>query len=151
MVEPEKARIEAPATQEGTLEADILKASQTVRPEEPVKMEFMEDHLPAIEPVEQKAFFEAVEPLKEVFYEPDIHVESAVAKVSEKAEERLKEGISARVEGRMEVHRDEVREIVAKMAREIIQEVAWEVVPDLAEEIIRAEIDRIKQALTRLR
>ncbi|MEK7773239.1 MAG: response regulator, partial [Deltaproteobacteria bacterium] len=133
--EPEKARIEAPAAQEGTLEADILKASQAAMPEEPLKMEFLEDHLPA------------VEPLKEAFYEPDIHVERVVAEVSEKAEERLKEEISGMAEGRMEVPREEVRGIVAKMAREIIQEVAWEVVPDLAEEIIRAEIDRIKQAL----
>lgn len=141
LMEPEKALMEAPATPEAFYEME---------PEEPEKMEAIEERLPPAEHAEPGVSFEAVEPLKEVVYEPEPPLEGVVAEVSERVEERLKEEAAGRFEGRMEVPREEVREIVAKMAREIIQEVAWEVVPDLAEEIIRAEIDRIKQALLKL-
>lgn len=141
LIEPEKAPMEAPAEQ---------AVPYGIEPEEPERMEVIEEPLQAVEHAEPKVSFEAVEPLKEVVYEPEPHMEGVVAEVSERAGERLMEEAAGRLEGRMEVPREEVREIVAKMAREIIQEVAWEVVPDLAEEIIRAEIDRIKQALLKL-
>lgn len=138
---PEKAWMEAPVEQ---------AAPHEIKPEEPEKMESIEGPPQAVEHVEPKVSFEAVEPLKEVVYEPEPHARRVAAEISERAEERLIEEAAARLEGRIEVPREEVREVVAKMAREIIQEVAWEVVPDLAEEIIRAEIDRIKHALLKL-
>lgn len=139
LVEPETARVEAP-TQEQAPPREI----------EPERIEFIDEPLPAVERMEPTVSFEAIEPVKEAVYEPEPHLEGVAAEISERAEAGLIEEAASRLEGRIEVPREEVREIIAKMAREIIQEVAWEVVPDLAEEIIRAEIDRIKQALLKL-
>jgi hypothetical protein len=36
--------------------------------------------------------------------------------------------------------------LIAELARKTLEEVAWEVIPDLAEAMIRAEIERVRQA-----
>lgn len=44
---------------------------------------------------------------------------------------------------------DQLRDILSQVSREIIEKIVWEVVPDLAESIIRDEIRKIKEGLTK--
>jgi hypothetical protein len=51
--------------------------------------------------------------------------------------------VSSRVEAAV---RQILEPIVGDLARTMIESVAWEVIPDLAEAMIRAEIERVRQA-----
>jgi CheY-like chemotaxis protein len=71
-------------------------------------------------------------------------IEEAAARVAE----RVKEAPVMTAEG-LGVSREEAEEIVKRVAREVVEEIAWEVIPELAEDLIMAEIARVKGALAR--
>ncbi len=99
---------------------------------------------PAVE--QPSRFDEAIEA-------PDIF-EPAPAAYSAPVAARIEEAVVEKATERLQsiqVPREELEEAVRKAVREIVQEIAWEVVPELAEELIMAEISKVKEALTRLK
>lgn len=49
------------------------------------------------------------------------------------------------------IPKDKLEEVIRVVSREIIENIAWEVVPDLAETLIKEEIRKIKEAITKIK
>lgn len=113
---------------------------------EPAREEPIEAfELPSEEPAEESRFIEPT-PIREVFKPASEIVERGAGRV----EEMAKEAVSSRPET-ISLPKEEVAQIVSKIAREVVERIAWEVVPELAEELIKTEINRVKEALTKLK
>lgn len=78
----------------------------------------------------------------------DGQVARIVEGVTQRAEQRVREEISATL-NRLTPPREAVEDIIRKTAREVVEKVVWEVIPEMAENLIKAEIARFKEALTR--
>ena len=109
------------------------------KPEVP-KPDIVEEPKAAPEPVET---FELPELELEV-EEPPMSpvVEAAVEKAAAKATEE----VAARIPDAGSMDKEQIEEIVKKVAREVIEKIAWDVVPELAQERIDAEINRFRKA-----
>lgn len=73
----------------------------------------------------------------------------AIENTAARVERSLKDDLGAKLEKSVAVPKEEVAEIVRRVAKEVIEGVAWEVIPELAEELIKAEINRVKEAIIR--
>ncbi len=76
-------------------------------------------------------------------------ISRAIENTAAKVERSLKDDLGAKLEKSVAIPKEEVAEIVRRVAKEVIEEVAWEVIPELAEELIKAEINRVKEAIIR--
>jgi CheY-like chemotaxis protein len=74
-----------------------------------------------------------------------------VDEVAGRAGEKIKEDLSGRLPAGLALPKEQLEEIVQKVAREVIEEIAWEVVPELAEDLIKAEINKFKESISRLK
>ncbi len=74
-----------------------------------------------------------------------------IDKAVESAAKSIKEDLVSRINAGGFIPRDELKAIVEGISRAVVEEVAWEVIPELAEEMIRAEIAKIKEAISRLK
>lgn len=76
-----------------------------------------------------------------------------IEEVADRAGVKIQEDVSAKLDPRIgsPLGKEETAEIVRKAAREVIQEIAWEVVPEIAEELIKAEINKFKEMISRLK
>jgi CheY-like chemotaxis protein len=151
---PEAAEPET--TQEETVWAqeDLIEVPEE-RPHEPEPegfgiVEEASEAQPAGEPVgearEPEAFIEDVlEP------EPEFSdvIERAAEEVAESIKERATEEVAESIKDSVELPKEQVEEIVARVAREVVEKIAWDVVPDLAEELIVAEINKFKDTISR--
>ncbi len=118
------------------VETDLLEVPQEAIAEEAPKWE------------PRPAFETAVK--EEERFEPAV-TERIVEEATEKAEEKLKEDLGGRLEGGLNLPREQIEEIVRRAAREVVEEIAWEVVPDLAEELIKAELNKIREAFSKIK
>ncbi len=75
--------------------------------------------------------------------------ERLVEEVAGRAEEKIRGDLTGRISAGVTLPKEQIEEIVQRVAREVIEEIAWEVVPDIAEDLIKAEINRVKEALKR--
>jgi len=89
---------------------------------------------------------------------PEIKKEAApqvtkriVEEVAGRAEEKIKEDLGGWLPAGVTLPKEQLEEIIQKLAREVIEEIAWEVVPELAEDLIKAEINKFKEAISRLK
>ncbi len=67
------------------------------------------------------------------------------------AAKNIKEDLISRINAGEFIQRDELKGMIEGISRTIVQEVAWEVIPELAEEMIRAEINRIREAISKFK
>ncbi|MBI5587394.1 MAG: response regulator [Deltaproteobacteria bacterium] len=79
----------------------------------------------------------------------EAEITRAIEGTAARVEERLRDDLGARLEKSVAVPKEEIADIVRRVAKEVIEQVAWEVIPDLAEELIKAEINRVKEAIIR--
>lgn len=86
--------------------------------------------------------------LSSAFQRADGQVAKMVEGVTQRAEQRVREEISATL-NRLTPPRESVEDIIRKAAREVVEQVVWEVIPEMAENLIKAEIARFKEALAR--
>jgi DNA-binding response OmpR family regulator len=167
--EREPEAVKAP---EPDAEPDMLEVPQEELPEEALEfVEAAEEKTPFATPAKEapavsvagvekavaKAAAGAVAKLEERFRSDidsrlrgaEIAITRAIENTAAKVEASLKDGLGARLEKSVMVPKEEVAEIVRRVAKEVIEEVAWEVIPELAEELIKAEISRVKEAIIR--
>jgi CheY-like chemotaxis protein len=80
----------------------------------------------------------------EEFAAPDA-VTAAVEEVADKAGDE----VAARLPDTGGMPKEQIEEIVKKVAREVIEKIAWDVVPELAQELIEEEVKRFRKAWKR--
>lgn len=76
---------------------------------------------------------------------PAPRVETVVERVVQAAEPRIMEEASRASGINIAVSKDQIEEVVRKLARDIIEEVAWEVVPELTEQIVTEEFNKFRE------
>lgn len=86
--------------------------------------------------------------LSSAFQKADGQVAKMVEGVTQRAEQRVREEISATL-NRLTPPKEAVEDIIKKTAREVVEQVVWEVIPEMAENLIKAEIARFKEALAK--
>ena len=132
-------------------------ADKDVFVEPPEEVSAVEDEHVFVPPVEPPAFEEPVvempsafeesvsdfvpdeEPLVDVEEPSSVAVPTAMADVETKVSALSEDDVEQLIE-------KVVTKVVEKLAESILERVAWEVVPDLAENLIREEIRKIKDA-----
>lgn len=79
----------------------------------------------------------------------ETQIAETVERAASKIEERLRTELPARLERSLSAPKEQVEAIVSRTAKEVIERVAWEVIPEMAERLIKAEINRVKDAFLR--
>lgn len=74
-----------------------------------------------------------------------------VEEAAGRAEEKIREDLGGRLPAGVALPKEQLEEMVQRVAREVIEEIAWEVVPELAEDLIKAEISKFKEAISKLK
>ncbi len=75
-------------------------------------------------------------------------VEQVVERVAQAAQPRVEQAVeeAARTAGiNIAVSRDQIEDVVRRLAKDIIEEVAWEVVPELTEQIVSEEFNKFRE------
>ncbi len=128
---------EEPAPQEESVHEEPQVQEEAVVQEEPAVEETVEvqsPEAPAAPVAEQAPEPEAVET-------PEAVEAAEPASAPEPVEEKPAPALA----------REEIEEIVKKTSREVIEQIAWEVIPEMAEEFIKSEFDRIREAIAKAR
>lgn len=153
--EPKAEPDEAPET-----EPSITPEPSVQPPEELEEREFEIPQEPESAPQPEVESAAVPEPEPSITPEPAVQTTEEVA---EKVKERLEEIVGQKVEEKMEevlatkvpeipaIPKEKVEEIVTQLARDIVEEVAWEVIPDIAEEFIKEEIKKAKEAISSIK
>jgi len=118
-----------------TEEAPLINAAEPVAEEAPVFDEPVAEPAPLAEeaaPLAEEAAPAMVEPVPAAASSTMVDVAAQASALSEEDVEKIIEKI--------------VTQVVEKLAGSILERVAWDVVPDLAENLIREEIRKIKDA-----
>ncbi len=91
-------------------------------------------------------------PELELELEPELEIEEppapspVVEAAVEKAAAKATEEVASRIPDAGLMDKEQIEEVVKKVAREVIEKIAWDVVPELAQERIDAEISRFRKA-----
>lgn len=101
----------------------------------------------AVEPPQVAEMPEAPRPMEHAAPEAPATVQAMEEAAGEVARRAAPE-VAAKL-GETGLPREQVEEIVSRVAKEVIEKIAWDVVPELAEELILAEINRFKSTLGR--
>lgn len=140
---PEPAIEEGPAP--GKAFEPPVETFKPVEPAVPLSM-MVQEAMPPREPSQQQA--------GPALQMPEVQLSQfsgIIDKAVESAAKNIKEDLVSRINAGGFIQRDELKAIVEGISRAVVEEVAWEVIPELAEEMIRAEIAKIKEAISRLK
>ncbi len=97
-------------------------------------------------PAEMTSFDQEDTPLRFATEEEYVPADEAFAAL----EETPAAGVAPSVEGeRITISEAQLAEAISRISRELIEKIAWDVVPDLAETIIKEEIRKIKEGMSR--
>lgn len=97
-------------------------------------------------PAEMTGFDQEDTPLRFASEEEYVPADEAFAAL----EEPPAAGVAASIEGeRITISEAQLAEAISRISRELIEKIAWDVVPDLAETIIKEEIRKIKEGMSR--
>lgn len=88
--------------------------------------------------------------LNSAFQRADSQVAKMVETVAGRTEQKVREELGARLDG-IVPQKAVIEDIIRKSAKEIVEQVVWEVIPELAENMIKAEIAKFKEAIARLK
>jgi CheY-like chemotaxis protein len=69
----------------------------------------------------------------------------------ERVEAKVREVVKEEIGGVGAIPAEKIEETIRKIARDVIEEIAWEVIPDLAEELIKEEIRKTKEAIGKVK
>jgi CheY-like chemotaxis protein len=97
-------------------------------------------------PAEMTGFDQEGTPLRFASEEEYVPADEAFAAL----EEPPAAGVAPSIEGeRITISEAQLAEAISRISRELIEKIAWDVVPDLAETIIKEEIRKIKEGMSR--
>src|SRR3989304_5360829 len=74
-----------------------------------------------------------------------------VPPITERVEARIKETAVEEMPELGAIPKEKLEEVIRKVSREVIEEIAWEGIPDMAEEMIKEEIRKIKEAIGKVK
>lgn len=73
------------------------------------------------------------------------------SEAAKKLEEKAVKAITEKLQGKVDLPKEKLEQIVSRVAREIVEEIAWDVVPELAEDIISKELEKVREAFGKLK
>ncbi|MFQ5901008.1 MAG: PleD family two-component system response regulator [Thermodesulfobacteriota bacterium] len=93
--------------------------------------------------IEEETISEAEKTVSEETLDREVSIEPS--KINEALEEKIREQIEN------SLTRDKIEEVLNRVMKEVIEDVTWEVAPGLIEDIIKAEVKRIKEVVAKVK